>query len=103
MDYTKIVAKSVAAVPPSGIRRFFDIASEMEGVISLGVGRAGLRHPLNIRCGIHSIEEGMTHYTSNHGLDGWWEPIVQYMAERFNVHHPVEDTPLPGAPARRWI
>jgi len=93
MDYTKIVAKSVAAVPPSGIRRFFDIASEMEGVISLGVGEPDFVTPWNIRdAAIHSIEEGMTHYTSNHGLTELRELIVQYMAERFNVHYPVEDT-----------
>ena len=93
MDDTKIVAKSVAAVPPSGIRRFFDIASEMEGVISLGVGEPDFVTPWNIRdAAIHSIEEGMTHYTSNHGLTELRELIVQYMAERFNVHYPVEDT-----------
>lgn len=93
MDCKQIIAKSVAAVPPSGIRKFFDIASEMEGVISLGVGEPDFVTPWNIRdAAIHSIEEGETHYTSNHGLLELRELIVQYMAERFGVHYPAADT-----------
>ena len=93
MDCSRIIAKSVAAVPPSGIRKFFDIASEMKDAISLGVGEPDFVTPWNIRdAAIHSIEEGMTHYTSNHGLMELRELITQYMAERFNVRYSPENT-----------
>ena len=64
----KIVPK-IRKMPPSGIRRFFDIASEMKDVISLGVGEPDFVTPWNIReTAIYSLESGKTHYTSNHGL-----------------------------------
>jgi aminotransferase len=63
------VAKRVAQVPPSGIRRFFDIAATMEDVISLGIGEPDFDTPLPIlEAGIRSLQRGETHYTSNSGV-----------------------------------
>jgi aminotransferase len=61
--------KVVKAMPPSGIRKFFDLASEMEGAISLGVGEPDFVTPWHVReaC-IYSLESGNTHYTSNKGM-----------------------------------
>src|SRR6201999_1917638 len=59
----------IAACPPSGIRRFFDIAAEMDDVISLGVGEPDFVTPWRIReAGIYALEHGYTTYTSNAGL-----------------------------------
>jgi len=65
----EFVAKKILAVPPSGIRRFFDIAATMEDVISLGIGEPDFTTPPAIvRAGIASLEAGETHYTSNSGI-----------------------------------
>ena len=59
----------ITEIKPSGIRKFFDIVSEMEGAISLGVGEPDFDTPWHIREeGIYSLESGRTHYTSNAGL-----------------------------------
>lgn len=88
MDYSKIISKRVADVPPSGIRKFFDLASEMKDAISLGVGEPDFVTPWNIReAAIYSIERGHTHYTSNHGMIELRELIEQYMSERFNLSY----------------
>jgi aminotransferase len=63
------VANQMHAVPPSGIRRFFDIAATMDDVISLGIGEPDFATPPNIvQAGIKSLNEGETHYTSNSGI-----------------------------------
>jgi aminotransferase len=63
------VAKRVSQVPPSGIRRFFDIAATMDDVISLGIGEPDFDTPLPIlEAGIRSLQRGETHYTSNSGI-----------------------------------
>ena len=86
MDYDKIVSRRVAEVPPSGIRKFFDLASEMEDAISLGVGEPDFVTPWNIReAAIYSIERGHTHYTSNHGVIELREYIAEYMDYRFGL------------------
>ena len=65
----KMINKTVSSMPPSGIRRFFDVAAEMEDCISLGVGEPDFVTPWHIRDeGIYSLEKGHTHYTSNSGL-----------------------------------
>ena len=62
----KLIADKVAAIQPSGIRKFFDIVSEMDDVISLGVGEPDFDTPWHIRDeGIYSLEKGRTYYTSN--------------------------------------
>ena len=63
MDYDSLLSKKVMEIKPSGIRRFFDIASEMDNVISLGVGEPNFRTPWAIRhAGIQSLEKGHTWY-----------------------------------------
>jgi len=68
--------RTVRAMPPSGIRKFFDLANEMEGAISLGVGEPDFVTPWHVReaC-IYSLESGNTHYTSNRGMPELREAI----------------------------
>lgn len=88
MDYDKLMIKRVTDVPPSGIRRFFDIASEMENVISLGVGEPDFDTPWHIREeGIYSLEKGRTFYSANAGLLALREEISHYMQRRFNLNY----------------
>lgn len=76
----------IAACPPSGIRRFFDIAAEMDDVISLGVGEPDFVTPWRIReAGIYALERGYTTYTSNHGLLQLRELICADLADRYGV------------------
>ena len=88
MDYTKILSPAVVDIKPSGIRRFFDIAAEMEEVISLGVGEPDFMTPLPIRqAGIRSLEEGKTWYTANAGLKELRQEIAAYLSRRFQVEY----------------
>lgn len=85
----KYISKSVQSVPPSGIRKFFDIVSEMKDALSLGVGEPDFVTPWNIReMGIYSIEEGHTHYTSNFGLLELRKEISRYLKDRFDLSYP---------------
>ncbi|MBP3940499.1 MAG: aminotransferase class I/II-fold pyridoxal phosphate-dependent enzyme [Christensenellaceae bacterium] len=87
------VSKNVREIPPSGIRKLFDVANEMKGVISLGVGEPDFITPWNIReAAISSIERGRTHYTSNKGLPELRELISVYLKERFGVNYSADDT-----------
>jgi aminotransferase len=82
----KFISKTVAAVPPSGIRKFFDIASEMKDCISLGVGEPDFDTPWNVReSAIYALESGRTHYTSNHGTTELRQQIVKYMDMRYGL------------------
>ena len=66
MNYDGVIAKAVKEIKPSGIRRFFDIAKSMDGVISLGVGEPDFHTPWQIRnAGIRALERGSTRYTAN--------------------------------------
>ena len=68
-DYESYLSETVRTIKPSGIRRFFDLANDMEDVISLGVGEPDFDTPWHIReAAIYSIESGKTHYTANQGL-----------------------------------
>lgn len=87
MNYERVLCERVRKVPPSGIRRFFDIVSEMKGVISLGVGEPDFTTPW--RCSdaaIYSLRTGHTHYTSNRGLKELTRLISEYEA-RFGVRY----------------
>lgn len=76
---------------PSGIRKFFDIVSEMKDAISLGVGEPDFITPWHIRnAAIKSIQRGYTQYTGNRGLPALRENIARYMAERFSVNYAPE-------------
>ncbi len=93
MNTEKIIAEHVRAVPPSGIRKFFDIASEMKDAISLGVGEPDFITPWNIReKAISSIERGRTHYTSNHGMPELREAVLDYLDKRFGVEYRMNQT-----------
>lgn len=81
-------SERVCKIPPSGIRRFFDIAQEMEDVISLGVGEPDYDTPWNVReAAIRSIEQGQTAYTSNSGLIELRQEIKKYLGENFSVSY----------------
>ena len=70
------IAEKVVGIAPSGIRKFFDIVSEMDDVVSLGVGEPDFDTPWHIRDeGIYSLEKGRTFYTSNSGLKELREEI----------------------------
>ncbi len=78
----------ITACPPSGIRRFFDIAQTMENVISLGVGEPDFVTPKVIRdAGILSLEQGITTYTSNSGLLSLRKSICSYLGNRYNTDY----------------
>ena len=69
MNYDRYLNPDIAAVPPSGIRRFFDLAATMRDAISLGVGEPDFITPYHIRnAAINSIVDGETQYTPNRGL-----------------------------------
>ncbi len=82
------LAKTVVDMPPSGIRKFFDIVSEMKDAISLGVGEPDFDTPWHIREeGIYSLEKGRTFYTSNAGLKELKLEICNYLSRRFNLSY----------------
>lgn len=86
IDYDKIVSPVVSALPPSGIRKFFDIVAEMDDAISLGVGEPDFTTPWTIReAGIYSLEKGQTHYTANAGLMELREEICNYNKRKFGI------------------
>lgn len=88
LDIENMINKTVSNMPPSGIRRFFDIAAEMEDCISLGVGEPDFVTPWHIRNeGIYSLEKGHTHYTSNSGIKELRIEITDYMSRKFNLKY----------------
>ena len=92
MNYDKIVCRRVADVPPSGIRKFFDIVSEMKDAISLGVGEPDFTTPWRYsEAAIYSLKKGATHYSSNWGLAELRKLIARYEAERFHVEYDWKD------------
>lgn len=92
IDYSKFLNKSIQQVKPSGIRKFFDIAVEMDNVISLSIGEPDFQTPWHIReAGIHSLEKGQTWYTPNRGFAELRQEISNYYKRRFNVYYNPED------------
>ena len=88
MDYRSLMNKRIQQIKPSGIRKFFDIAEEMEDVISLGVGEPDFRTPWHIRdVAIDSLDSGKTRYTSNAGLLELRREITEYYRRRFHVEY----------------
>ncbi len=82
------VARRIAAVPPSGIRRFFDIAATMEDVISLGIGEPDFVTPKEIlEAGVRSLEKGETHYTSNSGILELRQAIAENLKRLYGVSY----------------
>ncbi len=86
MNLDKLVNKTVDALPPSGIRKFFDVVGTMPGAISLGVGEPDFVTPKAIReTGISSLEKGQTYYTANSGLIELREEICRYNKRKYDV------------------
>lgn len=82
------IAEKVKVIQPSGIRKFFDIANQMEEVVSLGVGEPDFDTPWHIRDeGIYSLEKGRTFYTSNSGLMELREEICRYLERKCKVSY----------------
>ena len=91
MNYDRFLNPSIAAVPPSGIRRFFDLASSMKDAISLGVGEPDFRTPYHIRnAAINSLIDGETQYTPNRGILSLRREISRYLSGRFSVEYDPE-------------
>ena len=88
----EMIASKVRGIPPSGIRKFFDIASQMNDVISLGVGEPDFDTPWHIREeGIYTLEKGKTVYTSNSGLLELRQEISTYLSRRFDISYNPQD------------
>lgn len=82
------LSNKITTIKPSGIRKFFDVASEMEDAISLGVGEPDFNTPWHIREeGIYSLERGKTHYTSNSGLKELKIEICNYLKRRYGLEY----------------
>ncbi|MBQ8689668.1 MAG: aminotransferase class I/II-fold pyridoxal phosphate-dependent enzyme [Clostridia bacterium] len=88
IDYSRVLSRTVTEMKPSGIRKFFDIANTMDGVISLGVGEPDFRTPWQIRsAAIRSLEKARTRYTSNRGLDELRREISCYNLRKYGVEY----------------
>lgn len=84
MDYDSLMNTTARDIPPSGIRRFFDIAAEMDEVISLSVGEPDFQTPWHVRSvGIDSLQKGHTSYSPNRGFTALCREICGYYARRF--------------------
>ncbi|MBR6294767.1 MAG: aminotransferase class I/II-fold pyridoxal phosphate-dependent enzyme [Lachnospiraceae bacterium] len=84
----------IVGIKPSGIRKFFDVVSEMKDAISLGVGEPDFETPWHIREeGIYSLEKGKTHYSSNAGIKELRVEICKYLKRRFDLEYdPLTET-----------
>lgn len=92
IDYDKVLSKTAVEMKPSGIRKFFDIAQNIEGVISLGVGEPDFKTPWKIRqAAIDSLEKGRTVYTANAGLIELRKEISKYFERTINIKYDPED------------
>ena len=88
IDYEKILSSTVKDMKPSGIRKFFDIANTMQGVISLGVGEPDFPTPRVVRsAGIRSLELAKTKYTSNRGLELLRQEIQTYVYKKYTIQY----------------
>lgn len=90
----KSINHTIEHLKPSGIRKYFDLANSMEGVISLGIGEPDFNTPWHIsNAAIESFQNGCTHYTANRGLMELREAICDYYRDRFHVSYdPVKET-----------
>ena len=86
------LSQRVRSIPPSGIRRFFDIVATMKGVVSLGIGEPDFVTPDAIRqAGIRSIQDGYTAYTSNSGMQELRDALAVHLEELYGVHYDPAD------------
>ena len=80
------LSSRITNIKPSGIRKYFDIVSEMKDAISLGVGEPDFDTPWHVRDeGIYSLEKGQTHYTSNAGLKELKMEIADFLKRRYEL------------------
>ena len=92
MILENMIKDYVKDMPPSGIRKYFDIINEMDDVISLGVGEPDFVTPWNVReAGIYSLEQGHTHYSSNAGMIELRTEIAKYLHRRFDLSYNPDD------------
>lgn len=88
IDYRAVLNDRVQAIKPSGIRRFFDIANEMDNVISLSIGEPDFTTPWHVRQeGIHSLEDGKTWYSPNRGFMELREEISRWFKRHYHVEY----------------
>ena len=88
MNYDRFLNPQITAVPPSGIRRFFDLAATMKDTISLGVGEPDFKTPYHIRnAAIDSLVDGETQYTANRGLPELRQEIALYLSDRYGISY----------------
>ena len=88
MNWEQRLSPAVNAIAPSGIRKFFDIAAQMDDVISLGVGEPDFVTPWSIResC-VYGLEQGYTSYTANRGMPELRQEIVNLFQRRYNTEY----------------
>ncbi len=95
MDYKKYLNSSIQSVSPSGIRKFFDIANEMDNVISLSIGEPDFQTPWHIRDeGIHSLIKGKTWYSPNRGFSDLLKEVTSYYERRFSLTYSPNEQAL---------
>jgi len=88
MPHKSFVTDKINHMPPSGIRKFFDVAKEMQGVVSLGVGEPDFETPWNVREeAIYHLEHGRTAYTSNAGTIELRKEISHYMNRKYGLEY----------------
>lgn len=88
----KFIADRIHAVPPSGIRKFFDIAATMDDVISLGIGEPDFTSPARtVSAGVQALQHGETHYTSNNGLIELREALADYIEGLYGIRYNPQD------------
>lgn len=88
----RYISPFVRDIPPSGIRKFFDLVSASKDIISLGVGEPDFSTPWHVReAAVHSLERGKTKYTPNAGILELREAISTYLSNEFHVHYEVKD------------
>ena len=88
IDYSSLISDKASSIKPSGIRKFFDIVSTIDGAISLGVGEPDFQTPWQIRrAGVVSLEKGKTFYTSNWGLPELRHEISMYAKRNYNLDY----------------
>ncbi len=93
MNISEMISPHIAAMPPSGIRKFFDIVAEMKDAISLGVGEPDFITPWVIReAGIYALEKGHTHYTSNAGLTELRQELCRYYKRNYGLEYAPDET-----------
>ena len=88
MNYDRYLNSRIVSVPPSGIRRFFDLAASRKDAISLGVGEPDFKTPYQIRdAAINSLVDGDTQYTANRGIIELREEIAGYLSDRYHISY----------------